>query len=169
MIEVHTWEPNANSGKPLLCLHEKQVPFVHRYVDMLGAHNATAFASKVDPAEKALRLATMPNREVRRKWERVFERGYDEDDLAEARTRLARVADRLETHLAQGRPWLLGDDYSLADVKWYSMVPGLPRLVPELCNGEITPAIMVWVERMAARQAVQQLDSFRPTPATDQG
>jgi hypothetical protein len=28
-VEVYTWEPNANSGKPLLCLHEKQVPFVH--------------------------------------------------------------------------------------------------------------------------------------------
>ena len=27
-VEVHTWEPHANSGKPLRCLHEKQVPFV---------------------------------------------------------------------------------------------------------------------------------------------
>jgi len=26
-VEVHTWEPNANSGKPLLCLHEKRVRF----------------------------------------------------------------------------------------------------------------------------------------------
>ena len=33
-VEVHTWEPNANSGKPLLCLHEKQVPFTHHYIDM---------------------------------------------------------------------------------------------------------------------------------------
>ncbi len=37
MIEVHTWEPNANSGKPLFCLAEKGVDFVHRYVDM-GAY-----------------------------------------------------------------------------------------------------------------------------------
>lgn len=34
MIEVYTWEPNANSGKPLLCLHEKRVPFVHHYIDI---------------------------------------------------------------------------------------------------------------------------------------
>lgn len=33
-VEVYTWEPNANSGKPLLCLHEKQVPFTHHYIDM---------------------------------------------------------------------------------------------------------------------------------------
>jgi glutathione S-transferase/GST-like protein len=37
MLEVHTWEPNANSGKPLFCLHEKGVPFTYHYVDM-GAH-----------------------------------------------------------------------------------------------------------------------------------
>jgi glutathione S-transferase/GST-like protein len=37
MLEVHTWEPNANSGKPLFCLHEKGVPFIHHYIDM-GAH-----------------------------------------------------------------------------------------------------------------------------------
>ena len=37
MLEVHTWEPNANSGKPLFCLKEKGVPFEYHYVDM-GAH-----------------------------------------------------------------------------------------------------------------------------------
>ena len=34
MIDVYTWEPNANSGKPLFCLKEKQVPFTHHYIDM---------------------------------------------------------------------------------------------------------------------------------------
>ena len=43
MVEVYTWEPNANSGKPLLCLHEKRVPFVHHYVDMgLREHHEPA-------------------------------------------------------------------------------------------------------------------------------
>ncbi len=34
MLDVYTWEPNANSGKPLFCLTEKQVPFIHHYIDM---------------------------------------------------------------------------------------------------------------------------------------
>ncbi len=34
MIEVYSWEPNANSGKPLLCLKEKGVDFVFHYIDM---------------------------------------------------------------------------------------------------------------------------------------
>jgi len=45
-VEVHTWEPNANSGKPLLCLHEKQVPFVHRYVDMGRASTTSPRSSR---------------------------------------------------------------------------------------------------------------------------
>jgi GSH-dependent disulfide-bond oxidoreductase len=38
MSEVFTlyhWEPNANSGKPILTLKEKGAPFVSRYIDML--------------------------------------------------------------------------------------------------------------------------------------
>jgi glutathione S-transferase/GST-like protein len=34
MLAVYTWQPNANSGKPLFCLAEKQVPFTYHYVDM---------------------------------------------------------------------------------------------------------------------------------------
>ncbi len=37
MLDVYTWEPNANSGKPLFCLHEKGAPFTYHYIDM-GAH-----------------------------------------------------------------------------------------------------------------------------------
>jgi len=37
MLDVYTWEPNANSGKPLFCLHEKGVPFTYHYIDM-GTH-----------------------------------------------------------------------------------------------------------------------------------
>ena len=34
MIEVYTWEPNANSGKPLLMLKEKGAEFRYHYIDM---------------------------------------------------------------------------------------------------------------------------------------
>lgn len=129
---------------------------------VLGAHQAAAFASKADPEEKARRLAAMPNAEVRRKWERVFESGYGDEELADARGRLARVAERMEAHLAHGGPWLLGEAYSLADIKWYSMVPGLPRLTPELCNAEATPRIAAWLARMAERPAVMALAGYRP-------
>lgn len=34
MLEVYTWEPNANSGKPLLMLKEKGIEFTYHYIDM---------------------------------------------------------------------------------------------------------------------------------------
>ena len=34
MLDVYSWEPNANSGKPLLCLKEKGVDFDFHYINM---------------------------------------------------------------------------------------------------------------------------------------
>ena len=117
---------------------------------MLGAHNATAFASKVDKAEAARRLEAMPNPEVRRMWERVSR-------AATARTSWPTRAGAWprggEDGNAPGggrRAVALGEEYSLADIKWYSMVPGLPRMVPELCNAEVTPRIVGWLARMGS-------------------
>ena len=129
---------------------------------VLGAHNATPFASKIDKAEMAKRLANMPNEEVRRKWETVSNQGYSEAELADARRRLTRVAERLEGNFSDGRPWLMGDQYTLADIKFYSMAPGLPRMTPDLCSEEATPNILKWLARMDERPAVQALANYRP-------
>jgi GST-like protein len=36
MLTIYHWEPNANSGKPLLAACEKGIEFQSKYVDMLG-------------------------------------------------------------------------------------------------------------------------------------
>ena len=128
----------------------------------IGAHGATPFASKIDKSEMAARLANMPNEEVRRKWATVSETGYSDEELADARRKLANCIARLEGILAGGGPWLLGELYSLADIKWYSMAPALPRVMPEACNAQATPAIAAWLERMAGRPAVAALPDYAP-------
>lgn len=35
MLTLHHWEPNGNSGRPMLCLKEKGLEFESRYVDVL--------------------------------------------------------------------------------------------------------------------------------------
>jgi hypothetical protein len=45
------------------------------------------------------------------------------------------------------------------------MVPGLPRMVPELCNPQSTPAIAGWLGPVASRGAVQALEAYRVRPA----
>lgn len=133
---------------------------------VIGAHGATPFASRIDKAEMAARLANMPDEEVRRKWATVSETGYSEADLADARRRLGNCIHKLEGILAGKGPWLLGEFYSLADIKWYSMTPALPRVTPDACNPEATPAIAAWLERMAARPAVQALLRYGPQRPT---
>ena len=128
----------------------------------IGAHGATPFASKIDKAEMAARLANMPDEEVRRKWATVSETGYSDEELADARRKLGNCIARLEGILDGGRPWLLGEFYSLADIKWYSMAPALPRVMPEACNPDATPRIAAWLERMAARPAVLALPDYAP-------
>lgn len=128
---------------------------------VIGAQGATPFASKIDKNEMARILDRMPNEEVRRKWDVVSNTGYNEDQLADARRRLGASVRRLELQLADGRNWLLGDEYSLADIKWYSMSPALPRVAPELCNEFQSPSVLAWLGRMRARPAVQALDSYR--------
>jgi hypothetical protein len=36
MLTIYHWEPNANSGKPILAALEKGVEFESRYIDMLA-------------------------------------------------------------------------------------------------------------------------------------
>jgi glutathione S-transferase len=145
------------------------VKYVDEYfcpaLTVLGAHSAARFAAQMDQAELARRIAAMPNAEVRQKWQHVAAGGFSDEALAEAKGKLARVAERLEAHLADRRTWLLGEDYSLADIKWYSMVPGLPRLTPELCGEVATPNIMAWLARMGERAAVRQLADYAPPAA----
>lgn len=49
MLEVYTWEPNANSGKPLLCLAEKGVEFVYHYIDMGAFQQHSAQYLRINP------------------------------------------------------------------------------------------------------------------------
>jgi glutathione S-transferase len=129
---------------------------------VIGAHAAAPFAARIDKAEMARRLAMMPDEDVRRKWGTVSTGGYPEDQLADARRRLGSSIARLEGQLADGRDWLLGEAYSLADIKWYSMAAALPRVAPESCTAGAVPGIAGWLQRMAARPAVAALAGHAP-------
>jgi glutathione S-transferase len=124
---------------------------------VIGAHGATPFASQIDKAEMSKILARMPNPEVRRKWETVSNTGYSDQQLAEARSRLERVVAKMEGQLARNGAWFIGDSYSLADIKLYSMAPGLERVLPEICNRVASPNLHDWLRRIEARPAVQRM------------
>ena len=49
MLTIYHWEPNANSGKPILAAFEKGVEFESRYIDMLGFEQHAPEYLKVNP------------------------------------------------------------------------------------------------------------------------
>jgi GSH-dependent disulfide-bond oxidoreductase len=49
MLTLYHWEPNANSGKPILAAFEKGVEFESRYIDMLGFEQHAPEYLQVNP------------------------------------------------------------------------------------------------------------------------
>lgn len=49
-IEIHTWEPNSNSGKPLFALTEKGVDFEYHYISLTDFEQHAPEYLKLNPA-----------------------------------------------------------------------------------------------------------------------
>ena len=111
-------------------------------------------AARLKSGELEEALKKVPLEEQRRKWRTAATESFTPAELAEARRQVGVSIERMEKIL-QDSKWLAGDEYSLADVNSYSMVAGVPRLMPEAMSEEKTPRAMDWLKRMNARPAVQ--------------
>ena len=49
MLAIYHWEPNANSGKPIMAAYEKGVDFESRYVDLLSFDQHSPEYLKINP------------------------------------------------------------------------------------------------------------------------
>jgi glutathione S-transferase len=111
-------------------------------------------AARLSAQEIKQRLARVPLRDRRQKWATVAGRSFTAEQLAEARDQIADGVRRMEAMLQKSQ-WMAGQSYSLADIATYCVVPGLPRLAPELMNETITPGVVRWLRAMNERPAVQ--------------
>ncbi len=112
-------------------------------------------AKKLGAQAMAEKVVHVPMADRREKWQTIADTGFSEAQLAEARGYVADGVRRLESIL-QRSSWTAGDHYSLSDIASYCVVPGLPRLAPDLVNEIKTPGIMRWLAAMNARPAVQR-------------
>lgn len=93
----------------------------------------------------------------------------DPEVVDEAKGNVEPVLSRLETALQEG-PWLMGKDFSLADIAYAPFVNRLQRLMfQELWADK--PKVSAWVEAMVERpsfaQAAGPQDQQMPCPADD--
>jgi len=87
-------------------------------------------------------------------YRRMGPQGFSEADVAASLDELQRAVDRMEAALANG-PWLLGEDYSLADI---IVTPTIDRM-NDLGLSEIwaqRPRVTAWYARMQARPAFKK-------------
>jgi glutathione S-transferase len=82
--------------------------------------------------------------------------GFSDADLANATEKIVYALDKVEAQLAK-TAWLAGDDYTLADINFYSHCGMMvERMFPELEVAKRCPRLVAWRDKMTARPAVAQ-------------
>ncbi len=145
--------------------------FVDEYfcpaLTVIGANFATPFAQKIDKTEMEAILARIPLDGPRKKWATVSSTGYSEEDVTDARRKLAVTVQKAEASLAQ-HEWLAAPTFSLADVNAFSMMSGTERVIPDTLNATASPRVHDWLRRMEERPGVKKALSYpgrmRPPP-----
>ena len=125
-------------------------------VRLIGWHTVTLPAlPEAERRDFLARAASLPKPRARAGWDQITsDAEASEDQLALAQEKITAMVDRIEETLERSR-WLLGEAYSVVDINAYALVHTLPRLLPDLVNGENTPRMMAWLEHIEARPAVQ--------------
>ncbi|MBT5242456.1 MAG: glutathione S-transferase family protein [Alphaproteobacteria bacterium] len=94
-----------------------------------------------------------------------LEDGVSGGDMAFAEARVAEVLDELDAAL-QGRPWLCGENLSLADI---SIAPFMERFeankMPALTDWVKRPRLGDWWERTKLLESFQKAFAFKPPEA----
>ena len=98
------------------------------------------------------------------RWRSVTERHVDEAKLADSRTKIAQATDKIETQLAHGGEWLMGD-FGIADLETYAWLAGMPALVPDAFTDK--PRTTAWLARVKARPSVAHALALATTSAPE--
>jgi glutathione S-transferase len=127
---------------------------VMNHVSMHGWHRMVGvIARKIESGEFEKLMERIPLPDQRKKWQ-TARSGFSETDLANATAKIIYAIDKVDAQLAKTK-WLAGDDYTLADINFYSMCGMMvERMFPELEVAKRCPRLVVWREKMTARPAV---------------
>jgi glutathione S-transferase len=108
-------------------------------------------------------LARVPTEERRTRWEQVTSNGFGRDEIEAAYTKMRQCLDRCEDALREG-PWLMGEDYSLADIAVAPFIDRIRNLKPEFFAPPLYPKLNEWYSRLAERPAFAKAFDFKDDP-----
>ncbi|RYF65524.1 MAG: glutathione S-transferase family protein, partial [Comamonadaceae bacterium] len=93
-------------------------------------------ASRWSDEELAAKLARVPTAERREAWSRIARRPYTDAEKEQALGKLLALTAEMDALFdASGGPWLMGRDYSLADIAAVPFIARLTELAPASVEG----------------------------------
>lgn len=143
--------------------------FVDEYfcpaLSFLGWHAMIKSAVQdLSPEEFAAKIARIPLKEQQDKWRESAAQVWTPEQLADWRRKVRVSIQRMEHGMAG--PWMLGEQFTLADVSLFSMLIGMPVRYADIVNEQDSPRVLDWYARMMARPGVQATLAI-PRPARD--
>ncbi|MEC3948112.1 glutathione S-transferase family protein [Sphingobium sp. HWE2-09] len=120
-----------------------------RYVIERVAPAAAALGTAAAPPPAI--PATIASADLAARWQDAVDGRIDEGKLADSRTKISQAVEKLETQLADGRDWLMGD-FSIADLESFAWLAGMRAIVADAFAA--TPLTDAWEARLRARPAV---------------
>ncbi|MFC7049856.1 glutathione S-transferase family protein [Emcibacter nanhaiensis] len=104
------------------------------------------------PEEFEAKLQKIPLKEQQDKWRITATEGYPEERLKEWRRQVETSVTKIDSALREhGKDWILGDQFTLADISVFAMAHPMPMGYQDIMNEEDTPHLMAWYNRMMER------------------
>jgi len=132
--------------------------FVDEYfcpaLSFLGWHAMIRTAVQhLSPEEFEARVARIPLKEQRDKWRESAAQVWLPEQLDEWRRKVRSSIERMEQGITG--PWMLGSQFTLADVSLFSMLIGMPVRYADIVNEKDSPRVIEWYARMMERPGVK--------------
>lgn len=100
--------------------------------------------------------------EYLRDFHRDYRAGFDRDRIHENVNKVHEDFQALEEHLSDGRTWMTGEQFSIADIAW---MPNFHRMDLLRWPFERYPKLSAWFERASARDSYKTaLEAWEPQP-----
>ena len=100
------------------------------------------------------KLARIPLKEQQEKWRITAREGYTKKQLDDWYRQVVSSISRIEKALENG-PWILGEQFTLADIACFAMIHPMPAVYTEIVNDRDTPRVMDWHRRMMEREGTK--------------
>jgi glutathione S-transferase len=113
-----------------------------------------AHTDKLSATELEQKIARIPLKERKDRWTKVVQAGFGPQDNEAGREAAKLIVEKIEAGLGKG-PWLMGEQYTLADLDLVPFVDRIEEFYKDILNVSLTPKTAGWLMRMRARPAVK--------------